>query len=57
MNRLTFYLCRTGVIDDSLRQKGQNKPERAGMSDELSVRDLSVRSTLLGTLIERRARG
>ena len=56
MKRLTFYLCSAGVIDSSLQQKGQNKPKRAVMSAERHLRDLSVRSTLLGTLIERRAR-
>ena len=53
MKRLTFYLCSAGVIDGSLQRKEQNKPKRAVMSTEQHVRDLSVRSTLLGTLIER----
>ena len=47
VNRLTFYLCRTGVIDISLRQKGQNKPKPATMLGEVSVHDDSVRSWLL----------
>ena len=57
MDRLTFYLCSTGVIDGNLRQKGQDKSKRAGMSSELAVRDRSVRSMLLRTLIEMHAHG
>ena len=56
MNGRTFYLRSMGVIDDSLSRKGQNKPKRAVMSAEQHRREHSVRSTLLGTLIEKRAR-
>ena len=57
MGRLTFYLSRPAIIDDSLRQEGQNKPKRTAMSSERYSGTRSVRRTLLRTLIERRARG
>ena len=57
MGRITFYLSRPAIIDDSLRQEGQNKPKRTAMSSERYSGTRSVRRTLLRMLIERRAHG
>ena len=52
MGRLTFYLSKPAIIDNSLRQEGQNKPKHTAMSSERYSGTRSVRRTLLRTLIE-----
>ena len=51
MNKLTFALYGTAVVDIELQWKGSNKHKRAGMTDEQAGMAVSVRSALLGTLI------
>ena len=57
MNKLTFALYGTAVVEVESQWKRRNKPEHADMSDERADMAISVRSTFLGTLIRKRARG